>query len=437
MWYDSVASVKKSCYKDLIVGSNMAIPVENGNWTRYINFDNAATTPPFTTVMNALNEFAPWYSAVHRGVGFKSRLCSRIYEDSREEILRFVKGESKENVVIFVKNTTEAINKLAFRICDNSEKCIILSTEMEHHSNDLPWRDKFEVHYIQVDDKGRLDLKDLENKLKLYHEKCKLVTVTGVSNVTGYKNDIYKIARLAHLYGTKILVDGAQLLPHLEMDMKENKDIEHIDYLVFSAHKMYAPFGIGVLIGDNETFYKGDPDIKGGGTVKLVTPEYVMWDDPPFKDEAGSPNLMGVVALVAAVKTLSSIGMKNVEMHEERLMNYAVSKLSHIEGITFYGDMGNISDRLGIITFNVDGMSHSQLAKQLSDKYGIAVRNGCFCAQPYIQKILSVNTDKVKKVIDDEAIEKPGMVRVSFGIYNCFEEIDVLDMALRRIVKSR
>jgi selenocysteine lyase/cysteine desulfurase len=180
---------------------------------------------------------------------------------------------------------------------------------MEHHSNDLPWRNKYNVDYIKVDDNGRLCLYDLEKKLLKYKKEVALVTVTGASNVTGYKNPIHDIAELVHKFDAKVMVDAAQLIGHSCLDMKPDNSSQHIDYLAFSAHKMYAPFGTGVLIGPEYDFVKGEPEYRGGGTIDIVTHDLIRWAEPPHKDEAGTPNIMGVVALSEAIRTLNSIGM--------------------------------------------------------------------------------------------------------------------------------
>lgn len=402
-----------------------------------INFDNAATTPPFTTVLREIMNFAPWYSSVHRGTGYKSQLSSEIYDKSRKIVLDFIGGDENSNTVIYVKNTTEAINKLANRICSKQQRCIVLSTDMEHHSNDLPWRNKFRVKYIEIDSNGRLSIEDLERKLKKYEGDVKLLTITGASNVTGYINPIYKAAELAHRYGAKILVDGAQLVPHCPVDIKSQKSPDHIDFLAFSAHKMYAPFGVGVLVGPTECFEKGDPDYSGGGTVKLVTHDYVRWDTPPQKEEAGTQNLMGIVALITSIGTLKTIGMKRIEDHERELLEYAALRMSGMDGMKFYGECTNTRERVSIIPFNIEGMQHETTAKILSFEGGIAVRSGCFCAQPYIQKLLKLSSRDIDLYRKNEKIPRAGMVRLSFGLYNEFSEIDRLVECLKRIVRNR
>lgn len=413
-------------YRNLIAGADTMVPLSSGELVPYVNFDNAATTPPFVSVLRSIIDFAPWYSSVHRGAGYKSRVSTDVFERSRAAILNFFDASSDEYSVIFVKNTTEAINKLSNRLCKGVKNEVVLSTEMEHHSNDLPWRKNYRVDYINVDRYGRLDIDDIECKLKKYDGAVKLVTVSGASNVTGFINPCHAIAAIAHRFGAKIMVDGAQLVPHIKMDMRGTNSDEKIDFIAFSAHKMYAPFGIGVLIGPTAEFEKGEPDYPGGGTVKIVTRDFVLWENPPLKDEAGSPNLMGVIALKAAMDTLNAVGMKNVEEYEGWLAKYALKKIGIIPGVKIYGDDCGSTDRLGIISFNLDKVYHSLLSEMLSREAGIAARSGCFCAQPYIQKLLGLSSRQIEYYKKNPESRRPGMVRISFGLYNNRHEIDRL-----------
>jgi len=425
----------RSNYRHLIVGADTKVPLYNGQLTTAINFDNAASTPPFVSVIEEIVKFSAMYSSIHRGTGYKSQFSSNLFEEARSIVLKFVNADPLQDTVIFVKNTTEAINKLAYRLWEGKKKSVILSTCMEHHSNDLPWRNKFQVDYVEIDPYGKLSLEDLESKLIKHKGNVKLVTVTGASNVTGYVTPIHKIAELAHRYRAKILVDGAQLVPHNGINMKPENPLHHIDYLAFSAHKMYAPFGIGVLIGPKETFRQGISEIVGGGTAETVTHDWVVWDNPPHKEEAGSPNVMGVVALVAAIKTLTSIGMKNIDHYETQLTNYTNSKLKSIPGITLYSQTAPNEPRIGVIPFNIKGIAHEQVATILSNQAGIAVRTGCFCTQPYIQKLLSISPKQMENLSRSVDAARPGVVRISFGLYNDFAEIDVLTQLLERIIK--
>jgi len=426
-----------ACLRRLVIGTNVKVPVVNGEYVNEINFDNAATTPPFFSVMRDIGDFAPWYSSVHRGTGYKSELSSNLYEQGRDIIKKFVHADHTRDVVIYTKNTTESINMLAYRLSQEEKKQIVISTEMEHLANDLPWRDKFQVEYVGIEESGKLSLYDLENKLLKYAGKVKLVTVTGASNVTGYINPIAKIATLAHQYGAQILVDGAQLVPHAPIDMKPYDSPEHIDYLVFSAHKMYAPFGIGVLIGPKRTFEKGEPVYKGGGDVRLVSHQFIEWDSPPAKDETGTPNVIGVVALITAIQTLNSIGMHVVHEYENNLINYAIEGLKNNPGIKLYCHCEKNEKRVSLISFSIQGINHNLVAEILSREAGIAVRNGLFCAHPYIEKLLNLSSEDLEYYHNNHDISLPGLVRMSLGLYNNYKEIDIFLEFLDKIVRNK
>jgi selenocysteine lyase/cysteine desulfurase len=278
-----------------------------------------------------------------------------------------------------------------------------------------------------VDECGRINLNSLERKLKYHKGRVKLVAITGASNVTGYINPIADVAKIAHWYGANILVDGAQLVPHTKVNMK----IENIDFLVFSAHKMYAPFGTGVLIGPTKIFEMGAPDYVGGGTVDLVTHNYISWNSPPNKDEAGTPNIMGVVALVASIKTLNLLGMRDIQQYENSLVRYTIDRLKVIKDIKLYCIEEDVP-RVGIVPFNIDGVEHGIVSEILANEAGISVRNGCFCAQPYIRKLLKINSNNIN-IMNNE----PGMVRISFGLYNDYSEIDRLVWILSKISDNK
>jgi len=423
--------------KNLICGADTEVPIIDGRYVRGINFDNAATTPAFQSVLNEVMNFTPFYSSIHRGMGYKSQLSSNLYEQSRLIIGNFVNADLYHKTVIFVKNTTDAINKLSNSLLTEFKDGVILSTHMEHHSNDLPWRGKYKVDYVTVDQEGNLSLEDLEKKLIQHKGEVKLVTVTGASNVTGIINPIYKIATLAHKYNAKILVDGAQLVPHARVDMKPVNSPEHIDYLVFSSHKMYSPFGVGVLIGWKDTFENGSPDYVGGGTVEIVTEDYVRWNEAPFRQEAGTPNIIGVVALVSAIRTLNGVGLEGVHEYEKKLTNYAQTNIKSLPDVTLYGHQEFKDNRVAIVPFNIEGIHNDVLAKILSYEAGISVRSGCFCAHPYVQKLLKITDEEIVNHINNGYTNRPGMVRLSFGLYNTIEEIDFLTETLYKIIKNK
>ncbi|NMA02272.1 MAG: aminotransferase class V-fold PLP-dependent enzyme [Clostridia bacterium] len=430
-------TIFKPTFRDLVVGVNTKVPLKNGKKVTAINFDNAASTPPFAAVLDEIRNFSPWYSSIHRGTGYKSQICSDFYDHSRQIVADFLQADLNESSVIYVKNATEGINKLSYRLLEDLKGGIVLSTFMEHHSNDLPWRNKYQVDYVRVDEQGRLLLDDLEQKLRKYKGKVKLVTVTGASNVTGNTNPVHKIAALAHKYGAQILVDGAQLIPHAPFAMKPSSKMEHIDFLVFSAHKMYAPFGIGVLIGPKKVFSQGVPEFVGGGTIKMVSHDYINWADAPERDEAGTPNVLGVLALTTAIQTLQELNMERIYRYEESLVRYALGELRKIPDIKIYGNDLNTQNRVSIISFNLKGIDHRTLANILSLEAGISVRNGCFCAQPYVQQLLKVSPKEIKKHVENPSLPHPGMVRLSFGLYNTYSEIDTLIQILNKVTNNK
>ena len=397
---------------------------ENKN---YINFDNAATTPPLIGVLEEINSFSPYYSSVHRGVGYKSIISSDYYERAREIVLNFLSANTGNNVAIFVKNTTEAINKLSYVLRDVIGHGMVLITEMEHHSNMLPWRYKYPIDYVRVDEKGRLDLNHLEYLLKKYMGKVKLVAVSGASNVTGYINPIHNIAKISHRYGAKIFVDGAQLVPHHIVNMSYP---EPIDFLAFSGHKIYAPFGAGVLIAPRDIFIDKVPNEVGGGTIRLVSKKEVIWADLPYKEEAGTPNLFGAIALAKALETLSEIGMENIMEYERKLTEYALNNMINIDNIIIYDDF-HVENKVSIVSFNINGLNHGELAMKLASEGNIGLRNGCFCAQPYVHKLLGITLEDIEELKNNKELPRPGMVRISFGMYNNYEEIDVFLDLLR------
>lgn len=419
-------------YKNLVYGVNTLVPLADESKVPYINFDNAATTPPFISVMDKINDFCPYYSSVHRGTGYKSILSTQLYEQARNIVLDFVKGDPSYHTVIFLQNTTQAINKLSYRLMDEIQDDIVLSTYMEHHSNDLPWRYRYNTDYVDLDNSGRLSLEHLEYLLKKYKGKVKLLTVTGASNVTGYINPIHEMAELAHRYGSKILVDGAQLIPHHPVDLKPVGHPQHIDYIVFSGHKMYAPFGTGVLIAPKDKFEKGISEYIGGGTVDLVTPKEVRWLPPPYREEAGTPNLLGVIALIESINTLQRLNMEKISKYEKDLTRYTLENIKTVPNLILYDDE-DIENKVSILSFNIQGLYHETVAIALALEEGIAVRNGCFCAQPYIQKLLNISMDNIDKYKENEDFPRPGTVRISYGLYNNHKEIDNFIDLLKRI----
>jgi cysteine desulfurase/selenocysteine lyase len=420
-----------------VAGLFTKVPILQGE-RYYVNFDNAASTPPLVGVLQTTNAYMPWYSSVHRGNGFKSRLSTHLYEEARQAIGGYVNADPDEHVVIFGKNTTEAINKLSYRL-RLGKKDIVLISHLEHHSNDLPWRARAAVKRIGLTADGGIDHDSFEKLLGKYAGQIRLVAISGASNVTGHIPDIHWFARKAHEAGAQILVDAAQLAAHRPIDMKRLDDAGHLDYVAMSGHKMYAPFGSGALIGRRDTFARGEPEYRGGGTVDLVTPKLVDWAQSPDVDEAGSPNVVGAIAMARAAKLLKSMGLDTIAAYEAKLVNYALTRLQELPGLTVYGDADPARAHLrsGVIPFTLKDMPSHLVSAMLGFEWGIGVRSGCFCAQPYVMSLLGIDRQAQHRLrynmLHHRRDTMPGMVRASFGFYNTTAEIDVLIEALAAI----
>src|SRR3990172_8931094 len=302
---------------DQFVGTQVEVPVLDGTTRRYINFDNAASTPSLKVVRDGVVAFLENYASVHRGTGFKSQLSTWAYDQARLEVLRFLDADPGEQVCLFGKNTTDALNKLARRLPLRPGE-VVLTTEMEHHSDDLPFRGVATVLHAAVLPDGRLDEADFDRLLDAHRGRVRLVG-----------------GRAA---GAWIVVDAAQLAPHRAIHMRPLADPEHFDFVALSGHKLYAPFGTGALVGRRDLFEHGDPEERGGGTVEIVTLDEVIWAEPPEREEAGSPNVVGAVALGLALSRLADIGMETIAAHEAKLTAHALRRLAEIPGVRIYGD---------------------------------------------------------------------------------------------------
>ena len=422
-----------------IVGIDTPVPVLDGPERRYIFLDNAASTPTFNRVLQCVQEFMPWYSGVHRGTGFKSWIATDAYDKAHEVVGKFVGADLTSNVVTFTKNTTESINKLAQRLKFQAGD-IVVTTSTEHHSNDLPWRRHATVVHVPILEYGYLDITALRAILIQYKGRVKIVAVNGASNITGICPPIHHIAELAHAAGARIFVDAAQLAPHRPIDMLLNDYPRHLDFLAFSAHKMYAPFGTGVLIAPTEFFEESEPDTVGGGVASIVTLDDVQWNRAPHNDEAGSPNVVGGVAFAEACCMLQSVGLDTIAAHEQHLLEYSFKKLKQIPGMVFYGPTEDVRDKVGVIAFNMEGKHPGLVGAILSVEGGIGVRNGYFCAQPYVKSLLHVSDEAAKDsgcgVVTADVSTFPGMVRASFGCYSNEDDVDALVEMLNRISRN-
>lgn len=400
-----------------------------------IYFDHGASTHPSLRVLNKyMNFLEHCYSNVHRGKHFLSMISTELFDNVYSTIFNFIHAEKDENAVILTSNTTTALDIAA---CVMSEfDGITLVSLMEHHSNDLPHRKRSKVIHFGLNADGTIDMNDLESKLKL--NKVKLVAVTGASNVTGFLPDIYMIAKLAHRYGAKIVVDAAQLLAHKEIDVKPNSDESHIDFLAAAGHKAYAPFGSAFLFGPRNILDSAYPYIPGGGTVIYVTEDDVYFDKSPDRHQGGTPNIAGAIALAESLDFLSDIGMSNIRQHEVELAEHALNLLHKIPTLQILGDI-KPENRLGVIAFNVGDIDNNLVSMILNYESAIATRNGCFCAHPYLHFLLGLKdtTELRMKLVRGDEVDLPGAVRLSVGIYNTEEEIDELARMLHIVAERK
>ena len=411
-------------YRDLYDGIDDKIQLPSGKYITPINFDNGATTPPLKSVTKVIQDNIKNYGPISRGVGFKGEYCTTKFNNARDTILDFFGlGDCNTHTVIYTKSDTESLNILANLLIKDKED-IILTTRMELHANDLPFRRLGKMAYVDVDELGRINLDDIKKELKKANGKIKVVTVTGASNVTGYITPIHEIAKLAHKYGAIIIVDGAQLVAHKEVNMKGSCEEESIDFLTFSAHKAYAPFGSGAIVGRKDYLNMKNPLLTGGGCVAGVFDEDTILTSIPERYEAGTQNLFGVMAMEQALKDLKDIGFENIEKHEAYLKNYIINNMKNINNVILYGDTNYTNDRLGVITFNIKDINYEEVALRMATEKGISLRPGKFCAHPYVFRLLGVSdSDAYRDIVSGDYFY--GMVRASLGLYNTIEEIDI------------
>ena len=378
-----------------------------------IYFDNAATTQKPKAVLDRIMYGYEHLNAnIHRGVHFLSQKATEAHEEARKFVASYINAASSDEI-IFTRGTTEAINLVAFSYgeyaCSEGDEIVI--SVMEHHSNIVPWqmlceRKGMKLRIIPINEKGELNPDVFRS---LINTRTKLVAITHVSNVLGTINPVKEIVESAHACNVPVLIDGAQAIPHIKVDMQ---DLD-ADFYVFSGHKVYAPTGIGVLYGKREWLEKIPPYQGGGEMIQTVTFEKTTYNELPFKFEAGTPDYIGSTALAEALKYLEKIGIERIAAYEKELTEYATNRLMEIDGMKIFGTSEHKS---AVISFLV-GNIHPYDIGMLLDKLGIAVRTGHHCAQPLI-----------------DSLGIPGTVRASFSFYNTKEEVDTFIEALKRVV---
>jgi selenocysteine lyase/cysteine desulfurase len=394
-----------------------------------VNLDYAASTPVLSAVWDVVEAFVPWYSSVHRGTGVKSQVSTAAFEDAREDVKAFV-GARADDEVVFVRNTTEAINVLAAALPAGSR---VLTSPVEHHANMLPWR-RHDVRMLPFTRSPEELLEAAERALRA--GRADLLAGTGASNVTGEIWPLAELAAIAHCHGAELFADAAQLAAHHPIDMAAGG----VDHLALSGHKLYAPFGAGALVSGGRWLRDGPPLLQGGGAVKLVDLDDVVWADGPERHEAGSPNVVGVVALAAACRRLRECGMETIAAHEQALARRLWDALEDVPGLRRLRLWPAAAERVGLATFTLEGHPHARLAAILSAEHAIGVRHGCFCAHPLISELLGLSGGEVARLSGElragRSPQLPGAVRASTGLGTTAADIDRLTGALRAIAST-
>lgn len=409
-----------------LVGDELLVPCVDGQERTYLSFDAAASTSALPAVADRVTELLPWYSSVHRGAGYKSQMATAAYEEAREAVLRFAGRSDTDDVAIICRNTTEAINHLAYRLALGPADTVV-TTVVEHHANLLPWtRLAAQRRFVECDPTGRFSVDDVAAQLDA-GPRPRLLAITAATNVTGWMPDLDAIIAAAHERGVLVAVDAAQLAAHRPLPVDA-------DFVAWSGHKMYAPFGSGVLIGPRAAFVDGDPFLAGGGAVDLVDLDEVVWTDPPEREEAGSPNVIGAVALGAAVGELERFGWDAISTHDDEIALHLRRGLAAIDGVRLLGPPVG-EHTLPVATFVVEGVPHALVAARLSAEHGIGVRHGCFCAHPYLIRLLGLAPHEIEQYRSDlRARDKrrvPGAVRASGGLSTSWADVERLLDAVR------
>ncbi|WP_280344858.1 aminotransferase class V-fold PLP-dependent enzyme [Nocardia abscessus] len=388
-----------------VSGDELRVPLVQGGTATYANFDYAASAPALTQVTDRVQQLLPFYASVHRGAGYASRISTECYEAARGSVSRFLDA-ADDQVVVFTRNTTDSLNLLAS--CVPGDTVVL---DVEHHANFLPWTRRGRRVVAAAD-----TVEETVGRLvaELCSRPAALLAVTGASNVTGEVLPLERLATIAHQCGARILVDAAQLAPHRRISLRDTG----IDYLAFSGHKLYAPFGAGVLVGRRDWLDAARPYLAGGGAVREVSIDGAEWAPAPQRHEAGSPNVLGAAALAAACDTLWAIDAETLAAHEHRLADRLRDGLAAIPGLQLLRIWIDSPDSVGIVAFTLDDFAPGHVAAYLSAEHGIGVRDGRFCAHPLLTRL-----------------GLDGAVRASIGLGTTSADVDRLIDALAALVR--
>ena len=418
-----------------VMGTDAVITLKNGKKTRVILLNNAATTPPFESTLDTVCEFLKTYGALHRGAGPHANITYQKAERALGTLKKFL-NTSDDHALLFTHNTSAAINFL-IRLLRLDKDDVILTSTIEHTSNNLPWvyNSPSQTVYVKSTVDGALDYDDLEAKVKEHGKHLKLIALTGASNLTGYIPDIARVSKLAHAHGALLFVDAAQYAPHRPIDMQG----DGIDALAFSAHKVYAPFGLGVLAVPRHILDTAPVD-PGGGSIDMISANGVVWAPPVTRHQTGTWNVTGIIAAAASCQTLMDTGWDAIINHERELVAYAAHQLDTVPGIRLYvrPDVYVRQDRIGTFTFNLAGYHHALVSAILENEHGIETRAGTICNHRLVHGWSDID-DATQKDIESrieqgDRLASYGIVRASICIHNTKADIDVLVAALKSII---
>lgn len=390
-----------------VTGADLQVPVVDGRSVRYANLDYAASAPALAAVAEHVARVLPHYASVHRGAGYASQVSTALYESTRRVVAQFV-GARADDVVVITRNTTDALNLLARSVPAGGE---VVFLDVEHHANLLPWTGR-PHRCVPGADTLAETLQRLDDAL--CERPAALVAITAASNVTGEVVPVADVVRIAHAHGARVVVDGAQYVPHRRIDLS----VCGADYLAFSGHKLYAPFGAGVLVGTRDWLDAAPAHLAGGGAVREVGPEGTRWAPAPHRHEGGTPNVLGAAALAQACRTLAALPVGALERHESQLVERLVTGLTALPGVQLLRIWPDSTERIGVVGFTVAGRDPGRVAAYLSAEHGIGVRDGKFCAHPLLTRLG----------------HEHGALRASVGVGSTVDDVDRLVEALAHLL---
>ena len=412
-----------------VLGRDVLVPIVTGGEVTYAALDYAASAPALQRVWDDVAAYAPYYGSVHRGAGYLSQLSTDLFEQSRVAVAEFL-GCRADDEVVFTRSTTDSLNLLAGAVPAGTKVYVF---ETEHHASLLPWRDA-EVTYLSAPRSPGEAVAALEAALEGREAGPALVCVTGASNVTGEIWPVRELAAAAHAHGARIVLDAAQLAPHHPVDVAELD----VDWVAFSGHKLYAPFGSGVLAGRADWLREAEPYLAGGGASKKVARRSdggvdVEWHETAARHEAGSPNVIGVYSIASACRALTEAGFDRLVEREQELVGRVRAGLAEVPEVKVLSLFGDDAPRVGVISFVVRGWNSSHFAAALSAEYGIGVRDGLFCAHPLVRTLLGDDRQEPGDCGGDATLNA---IRVSFGAGTPDEHVDRFLAAVAELVRD-